>query len=73
MDNGSDSAKILAFKSKAPAPPSGLENSARGVYTNNSAGVKAKKTFPRPVADEGRRGDPGDRGDRGGRGGRGRR
>ena len=45
MDNGSDSAKILAFKSKAPAPPSGLENSARGVYTNNSAGVKAKKTF----------------------------
>lgn len=45
VDNGSDSAKILAFKSKAPAPPSGLENSARGVYTNNSAGVKAKKTF----------------------------
>jgi cell division cycle protein 20 (cofactor of APC complex) len=45
VDDGSDSAKILAFKSKAPAPPSGLENSARGVYTNNSAGVKAKKTF----------------------------
>ena len=45
MEKGSDAAKILAFKSKAPAPPSGMENSARGVYTSNSAGVKAKKTF----------------------------
>jgi cell division cycle protein 20 (cofactor of APC complex) len=43
---GTESAKILAFKSKAPAPPSGMENTARGVYTNNSgAGVKSKKTF----------------------------
>ena len=38
--------KILAFKSKAPAPPAGLENASRGVYTANDTGaVKTKKTF----------------------------
>jgi len=32
-DNGNS--KILAFKSKAPAPPSGMENAAREMYTSN--------------------------------------
>ena len=46
QDGGAGNAKILAFKSKAPEPPAGMENSARGVYTGNAgAGVKSKKTF----------------------------
>ena len=36
----------MAFKSKAPAPPAGLENAARGVYSSHDgADKKAKKTF----------------------------
>ena len=43
---GAAANKILAFKSKAPAPPAGLENASRGVYTANDTGaVKTKKTF----------------------------
>jgi cell division cycle protein 20 (cofactor of APC complex) len=48
LANGENAAagKILAFKSKAPAPPAGLENAARGVYSSHDgADKKAKKTF----------------------------
>ena len=31
--------KILAFKSKAPAPPSGMENASREMYSSNHIGV----------------------------------
>jgi len=39
--------KILAFKSKAPAPPSGMENAAREMYSSNHIGVLkgGKKQF----------------------------
>ena len=38
------SARILAFKQKAPAPPEGLDNPMASLYTAN-AGPKVKKTF----------------------------
>ena len=39
--------KILAFKSKAPAPPSGMENAAREMYSSTHIGVLkgGKKQF----------------------------
>lgn len=47
LANGENAAagKILAFKSKAPAPPAGLENAARGVYSSHDGVGKTKKTF----------------------------
>lgn len=46
QDGGNSSAKILAFKSKAPEPPAGMENNMRGVYSANAGpGVKSKKAF----------------------------
>ena len=43
-DSNGTNSKILAFKSKAPAPPSGFENPMSAVYTSNSgAAIKAKR------------------------------
>ncbi|KAK9823526.1 hypothetical protein WJX72_003403 [[Myrmecia] bisecta] len=39
------SARILAFKNKAPAPPQGFENSMRSLYTQNAAPRPVKKNF----------------------------
>jgi len=38
-------AKILAFKSKAPAPPEGFDNGLRSLYAAAGAGAKPKKAF----------------------------
>ena len=39
------SSKILAFKSKAPAPPEGFESGMRQLYSAAGAGAKPKKAF----------------------------
>lgn len=40
------SARILAFKQKAPAPPEGYENAMSALYTANSAGAAARPRKP---------------------------
>jgi cell division cycle protein 20 (cofactor of APC complex) len=40
-----NSARILAFKHKAPAPPEGHDNNLRSLYTDNLGPAPAKKQF----------------------------
>lgn len=54
LDGRDESAKILAFKSKAPAPPVGYQNSLKVLYSQNkaSAGKRRKVTRHIPQAPE---------------------
>ena len=40
---GKEGGKILAFKSKPPAPPEGYDNAMRVLYSQNAVGDKPKK------------------------------